>query len=296
MATYNGQNYVIEQLDSIRNQTIAPYKVIIRDDCSTDNTVKIMREYLSKYSLKNWEVIENGSNIGYTKNFLRLINDNCQFDILLSDQDDIWDLSKIETILNFKNKHKEALLITTAFHLVNNDGKIIKSVSYFAKNHKVSFNSVVKKSTYPGMTFYISKELLLYPQIDEQYLIIHDYYYALLASSMNGFYRLNKKLVNYRQHSNNCIGASKPKNSKKERIKNLLTQIKYDEMMLELCRCYISKKYSYLNKKLQFDKKRLKYFENNELFLIIFSFIQYNWYTHYLCWFIDLYYCIRFRE
>ena len=62
MATYNGEKYLYEQLDSIRCQTMPPDEVIICDDCSKDSTVNMIQEYIDKYQLKHWNVYENEKN------------------------------------------------------------------------------------------------------------------------------------------------------------------------------------------------------------------------------------------
>ena len=51
LTTYNGEKYIIELLDSIKNQSVLPDEVIIVDDVSTDNTVKIITQYINKYKL-----------------------------------------------------------------------------------------------------------------------------------------------------------------------------------------------------------------------------------------------------
>ena len=70
MATYNGVEYLEEQLDTIREQTRSVNELIICDDGSTDNTVGILKDYISRYGLaEKWQVYENSSNLGYADNF-----------------------------------------------------------------------------------------------------------------------------------------------------------------------------------------------------------------------------------
>ena len=59
IATYNGEKYIVKQLESIRNQTIKTDEVIIVDDRSNDNTFKIVKEYIEQYALQNWQVYLN---------------------------------------------------------------------------------------------------------------------------------------------------------------------------------------------------------------------------------------------
>ena len=93
MATFNGEKYLREQLDSIYSQTLLPYEIVAADDCSTDRTTEILEEYRIKKGLK---YLVNEHNIGVVKNFEKAIS-LCQGDyVALSDQDDIWFPEKLE--------------------------------------------------------------------------------------------------------------------------------------------------------------------------------------------------------
>lgn len=69
MAVYNGEKYLIEQLDSIRKQTYLIDEVILIDDVSTDNSYELIHQYIDGYKLINWKLIKNENNLGYRKNF-----------------------------------------------------------------------------------------------------------------------------------------------------------------------------------------------------------------------------------
>ncbi len=94
MATYNGEKYIREQLDSILAQTYPIRELIIQDDCSTDSTPAICREYESKYP--NVHFFENESNLGFNKNFQTAAMRATSDFVALSDQDDVWFPQKIE--------------------------------------------------------------------------------------------------------------------------------------------------------------------------------------------------------
>ena len=89
MATYNGSQFIIEQLDSIKNQTFQPDEVIICDDCSTDDTVSIVSNYISNNGLDNWKLYVNEQNLGHYKTFLKLSQLATNEYVFFSDQDDI---------------------------------------------------------------------------------------------------------------------------------------------------------------------------------------------------------------
>lgn len=98
MTTYNGEKYISEQIDSILNQTYKNIEIIICDDCSTDNTINILKEYEKKYN--NIKIYLNESNIGLNNNFEKAIK-NCNGEyIAISDQDDIWNRNKLELLIN----------------------------------------------------------------------------------------------------------------------------------------------------------------------------------------------------
>lgn len=103
MATYNGEKYLREQLDSILSQTITDFELIIGDDHSTDSTVSILSEYAAKYPRILYSV--NPVNVGFKKNFEQIIA-RCQGDyIALCDQDDIWYPNHLQLLLDHIGNH-----------------------------------------------------------------------------------------------------------------------------------------------------------------------------------------------
>ena len=96
LCTYNGEQFLEKQIDSLLNQTYSNLQIIICDDASQDDTKAILEDYSDSRIKK----IFNHKNIGYIKNFEQAIN-LCKGDfIALCDQDDIWKPEKIETMLN----------------------------------------------------------------------------------------------------------------------------------------------------------------------------------------------------
>ena len=98
MCTYNGERYLREQLDSIVQQTYPIYELIVQDDCSQDETMVILHEYARHNPFM--KVFLNESSLGINQNFLTAIQRATGDFIALSDQDDIWDLRKIEWHVN----------------------------------------------------------------------------------------------------------------------------------------------------------------------------------------------------
>ena len=111
MATYNGEKYLLEQLQSIINQTYEINEIIIIDDCSTDKTVHIAENFLSEFPQEK-KIIVNKKNLGTYKNFEKALM-HCTGDIIfLSDQDDIWLPNKIETHIKLHEIKKNIQIFT----------------------------------------------------------------------------------------------------------------------------------------------------------------------------------------
>jgi len=99
MATYNGEQYLQEQLESLSNQTQLPDELIVCDDGSSDDTLKILKDFVKKAPF-SVVVIENDHNLGVIRNFEKAII-NCTGDIILfSDQDDVWFENKISAVFH----------------------------------------------------------------------------------------------------------------------------------------------------------------------------------------------------
>lgn len=104
LATYNGEKYLREQIDSILKQTYKNFNLIISDDCSKDSTRKILKEYEQKDNRIIVYLQEN--NLGYVKNFEFLLSKVQSKIYMLSDQDDVWLPEKIEKTYNKLKKNK----------------------------------------------------------------------------------------------------------------------------------------------------------------------------------------------
>lgn len=111
MATYNGENHLLNQLDSISKQLILPDELIVTDDFSQDSTIKILNEFqrTAPFEVK---IIQNKKRLGYAKNFMKALS-YCSGDIIfLSDQDDEWFNYKIQnTLKTFKNNSNTSILV-----------------------------------------------------------------------------------------------------------------------------------------------------------------------------------------
>lgn len=205
MATYNGEKYLREQLESIYNQTYKNIEVIVNDDCSTDGTVKILHEFHIKYGLK-YQI--NSQNQGFVLNFQKALV-QCSGDfIALADQDDIWLPNKLETLLYEINGYS---MICTDAILIDDKGKQLHPSLKLYQNIYIPEKDMLQYLVYnnfaTGCTCFLNKDLLdtaLPIPIEFGY---HDWWLAIVATKARGIRYLANPLVLYRQHSTNDVGA-----------------------------------------------------------------------------------------
>ena len=158
MGVYNGEKYIKEQLESIRLQTRQPDEVILCDDRSTDTTCQVVDEYLTEHSeLTGWSFLHNEKNLGYPENFYHVM-DCCTGDIVfLADQDDIWDMHKIERMCEMLDEHEDVKVLACTFGLIDSEAKEIHSMMAPTEGkkrgnfHEVSIRQVFYKCEWPGM-------------------------------------------------------------------------------------------------------------------------------------------------
>jgi len=132
LCTYNGEEYLREQLDTLVNQTYPNIEIIAVDDCSSDSTVEILDEYSKK--VPNFQYYINDKNLGFTKNYEKAISlCNGEY-IAIADQDDIWDLNKI-TLL--KEHIGNNILIYAKSLMVNSNGE---SLGYTSMHNRIPYS------------------------------------------------------------------------------------------------------------------------------------------------------------
>ena len=220
MATYNGEKFLAEQLDSIINQTYKNWILVIHDDGSTDSTINIIKEYVNKYPDKII-LVEDGIKCGGAKeNFFHLINiakSNFTFDyIMFSDQDDVWLPEKIEITLNkmieTENKYgkNKPILVHTDLKVVDKTLNLIHPSFWGYQKinpYDNSLNCLFLENTVTGCTMMINK-VLFDKIIVNKNAMVHDWWIALICRINDGLIiPIEKQTILYRQHEKNDIGA-----------------------------------------------------------------------------------------
>ena len=215
MATYNGEKYLAEQIDSIICQTYKNWNLLIRDDGSSDNTFKILKEYEKKDD--RIKIIKDKKrNLGIAKNFEELLKISSSELIMFSDQDDVWKKDKIKIMLKYVGNSD--LIISDA--IVTNEKLECISESLFCLVK--SKNGIIKnviKNTYYGccMLFKrkILEEVLPIPNNKE---IGHDLWIGLISEKYYKVKFIDEKLIYFRRHSNNVTTINKSKRNIRKKI------------------------------------------------------------------------------
>ncbi len=213
MTTYNGANYISQQLESIARQTIHDYELVICDDCSKDNTVEIIKSFQQNDS--RIKLFCNEHNLGFKKNFEKVIQ-LCQNDyIALCDQDDVWTENHLESLLSN---------IGDNYVIAGNNELVDKSLQSlnltFFDSHLFSINKypankdVLRKILLSGNCFQ-GASMMLKKDIIEHYLPLpekinyHDSWLAALACCLNKFTVTETVITKYRQHESQVTSGDK---------------------------------------------------------------------------------------
>lgn len=211
MAVYNGEKYLLEQLDSIRKQTYQPDEVIICDDVSFDSSPQMIQKYIEKYKLQGrWKLHINKRNLGYADNFYQgMQNAEGQF-IFLCDQDDIWLTDKIEKMIQVMEQNPGIQVLASEYepyYFTEDAPRISSSVlRRMTNDDSLEFINLNYKNIFigsEGCTMCVRRELLEYTKKYWYSGWPHDEYVWKMAQCLEGCYIYHHITLKRRLHSNN---------------------------------------------------------------------------------------------
>lgn len=234
LATYNGEKYIKEQIDSILNQTYENIRLIISDDCSKDKTQEILKEYEKKDN--RIELYIQEKNLGVVKNIEFLLKQVKNKYYMLSDQDDIWLPKKIEKSLETLLENN-ADLVFGDLEVVNQDLKTMYPSfgDFMLLNKKIHkyINSNMLNYIYncvTGCTILAKKETIqkILPLPKKSKYLIHDHWIGLMTSIYGKVVYMPEKYIKYRQHGNNQVGTDKISHGfkKLDQVRELFINVK----------------------------------------------------------------------
>lgn len=225
LSTYNGEKYLREQLDSFVEQScFEQVKVLIRDDGSTDDTIKILEEYREKYG---FEVLY-GENLGVNGSYevlLHSCDQECQY-FAFSDQDDVWLPDKLAVAISKLEKCDETLPIMF-FSLSRITDEKLNPIGISQEPIcGVSFYNAMVQNVCPGHTQVFNRTVLRFLQgTNYEEINVMDWWIYLIASGLGQVIYEPRCTVLHRQHGENAVGYEM--NSIKKffaRVRRVLTQ------------------------------------------------------------------------
>ena len=247
LATFNGERFLPEQIESIINQSYTDYKILASDDNSSDCTFEILRSYESVLKEKI-KVIQSDTHSA-KENFYNLLDRADAEYIALCDQDDFWETDKLKKSIKAikileKNYGKDTPILVhsdlqIADENLNTEGRrmsditgirrilkhaVKESETLYTISTKQSFSRYLVENNITGNTVIINKALLnIYKRPKVSFM--HDWWLGILSFTFGKVGFLDECLIKYRQHENNELGAKNPlepgniKNRNKEKIR-----------------------------------------------------------------------------
>ena len=211
LATYNGEKYIKEQVESILNQTYENIQIIISDDCSTDKTRQVLKEYE-----KNFEFL------------LKQVESNLY---MLSDQDDVWKKEKVEkSVEKIENEKLDLVFgdlevvdenLNTLYKSYNRYMHLIHKIKKYQKDYRLQYlYNCMTGCTIISRKNWIDKVL---PFPTNSKYMIHDYWLGLVIALNGKVGYIEEPYILYRQHGKNQVGSKKASKtaSKLEKVRNI---------------------------------------------------------------------------
>jgi|688.fasta_scaffold28259_2 glycosyltransferase involved in cell wall biosynthesis len=210
LAAYNGSKYIGKQISSILCQLRETDELVIVDDNSTDETVKIVEDFKDP----RIKLIKNMFNIGIVKNFEKAISQAFGDIIFLSDQDDIWDENKVTIIRTIFEQQDIDILVHDAIVVDGNYTTIHQSLFKY-RNSSPGLLKNIFSNTYIGCCMAFRKDILsLILPIPDKKGIHHDFWIGIIAEAFGLKTKfLDSKLISFVRHGNNNSTLNKRKAS-----------------------------------------------------------------------------------
>lgn len=211
LAAYNGEKYIVEQLESIRLQSRKVDQVIICDDQSTDRTVAIVRNYIKLHDLsKTWHIEVNQKNVGYASNFIQAVDRTAGDLIMFCDQDDIWKKNRVKQMAAAMESHPQIMLLGSEYEPFRTSKNAVKPQKWELRSFKnddslerVAFNAHNIFIGSQGCTMCMRRDF--YQRIRPYWYPgwAHDEFVWKMALCLDGLYLYHNATLKRRLHEGN---------------------------------------------------------------------------------------------
>jgi glycosyltransferase involved in cell wall biosynthesis len=279
IATYNGEKYIAQQLQSIIEQTRKPDIIVVSDGGSIDSTVAICREVLSKCDDITSIILTSEKQLNVSANFQKGIM-NCNADyVFFADQDDVWKPDKIKVVIDSMINTDAAFAFTDAVIVdenLNSMGTCLWETVGYQQSEDVReipvyddqfMKLLLKRNIVTGMCMCLRKDFIECV-VPFDLNVLHDKWIAMYAALSVKTIALNEKLVKYRQHTANVVGT---KTDLKKMLKNrtkYYENVFYRKEMLERIASRIritdTSVSNLIEKSISFHKNRLAFMDRKK--------------------------------
>jgi glycosyltransferase involved in cell wall biosynthesis len=217
LATYNGAVYLPAQLDSLLAQTHEDWRVIARDDGSSDQTLSVLEAYSRNHPGK-FLILHDGGRVGAKASFSRLIAQSSAPYIAFCDQDDVWVPDKLEVLLDALRSeeicvgsripllaHSDLEVVDEKLELMNASFWVYQGID----PSRDGLSRLLVQNVVTGCALLCNRALANAALPIPESAFMHDYWLALMASAIGRIVPVPRALVKYRQHGRNTLGAKK---------------------------------------------------------------------------------------
>ncbi len=219
LATYNGGRFLREQLDSVVGQTYAHWRLLVRDDGSSDGTADILEEYQRRIGERMQIVRDELGRLGPALSFGRLLTLSDAPYATFCDQDDVWMPDRIEQLLaEMRRMERETgaarpILVHSDLQVIDEEGHEISrsfwNYQYLRPEVAEDWRRLVVQNVVTGCATLMNAALRDIAARIPQEAIMHDWWLALVAARFGRVGYVDRATVKYRQHGRNDTGAKR---------------------------------------------------------------------------------------
>ena len=215
LATYNGERFLREQIDSLLNQSYRDFRILIRDDGSKDGTVSIIQEYVEQYPEKVIFIVDEKKGGSSAKNFFHLCSYATSESVMFCDQDDFWLPDKVNDTLKRMLMEEDKIgadkpiLVFSEYSVVDEHLKLmpVNESHNQVAGYKLNLPNLLVQNYVTGCLAMVNRALYTKMGVFENAIQMHDWWAALIAVTFGSLIHLPEKTMLYRQHGDNVVGA-----------------------------------------------------------------------------------------
>ncbi|MBE9528499.1 MAG: glycosyltransferase family 2 protein [Proteobacteria bacterium] len=216
LSTYNGSSFLEPQIESLLAQSYTEWRLLVRDDGSTDSTVELIEQYALLHPDRIVHIEDTEGTLGPTLSFSRLLESSTAEYSLFCDQDDVWEADKIEVTLERMQRIESELgaipiLVHTDLKVVGTDLSILSASFWKYQNLDptlTTLKNLLLLNNVTGCTVMLNRPLRTIAAPIPAEAVLHDWWLALVASAFGYIGHVDTPTVLYRQHGANVAGST----------------------------------------------------------------------------------------